>query len=79
MPLLLRAAGPWRRRTRPCRGCILDVVESVGGRTAYLALLAEHPTALPRLVKLADASPWIAALLAQHPVLLDELLDPRTL
>jgi glutamate-ammonia-ligase adenylyltransferase len=30
-------------------------------------------------VKLADASPWIASFLAQHPVLLDELLDPRTL
>jgi glutamate-ammonia-ligase adenylyltransferase len=30
-------------------------------------------------VKLTDASPWIASFLAQHPVLLDELLDPRTL
>jgi glutamate-ammonia-ligase adenylyltransferase len=31
------------------------------------------------LIQLAGASPWIASFLAQHPVLLDELLDPRTL
>ena len=48
-------------------------------RTSYLALLLENPTALTHLVKLSNASPWLASFLAQHPVLLDELLDPRTL
>jgi glutamate-ammonia-ligase adenylyltransferase len=39
----------------------------------------ENPTAISHLVKLSAASPWIASFLARHPVLLDELLDPRTL
>jgi glutamate-ammonia-ligase adenylyltransferase len=30
-------------------------------------------------VQLLEASPWISNLLSRHPVLLDELLDPRTL
>ena len=58
---------------------VADLIRAVERRTSYLALLLEYPAALAHLVKLADASPWIASLLAQHPVLLDELLDPRTL
>jgi glutamate-ammonia-ligase adenylyltransferase len=58
---------------------VADLVRSIERRTSYLALLLEYPAALGHLVKLADASPWIASFLAQHPVLLDELLDPRTL
>ena len=34
---------------------------------------------LTHLIQMAGASPWIASFMAQHPVLLDELLDPRTL
>ncbi len=58
---------------------IIDLIRSVERRTSYLALLLEYPAAVSHLVKLADASPWIATYLAQHPVLLDELLDARTL
>jgi [glutamine synthetase] adenylyltransferase / [glutamine synthetase]-adenylyl-L-tyrosine phosphorylase len=58
---------------------IIDLIKTIERRTSYLALLLENPTALSHLVKLSDASPWIASFLAQHPVLLDELLDPRTL
>jgi len=56
-----------------------DLIRAVERRTSYLALLLEYPAAIQHLVKLAHASPWIASFLAQHPVLLDELLDPRTL
>jgi glutamate-ammonia-ligase adenylyltransferase len=56
-----------------------ELIRTVERRTSYLALLLEYPAALTHLVKLADASPWIASFLVQHPVLLDELLDPRTL
>src|SRR5690606_23611117 len=48
-------------------------------RSAYLALLVEHPMALSQLMRLCAASPWIAGQLARHPLLLDELLDPRQL
>jgi glutamate-ammonia-ligase adenylyltransferase len=58
---------------------VADLIRSIERRTSYLALLLEYPAALGHLVKLTDASPWIASFLAQHPVLLDELLDPRTL
>ena len=58
---------------------IIDLMKTIERRTSYLALLLENPTALTHLVKLSDASPWISSFLARHPVLLDELLDPRTL
>ncbi|NIR59666.1 MAG: bifunctional glutamine synthetase adenylyltransferase/deadenyltransferase, partial [Gammaproteobacteria bacterium] len=58
---------------------VFTIVEAVARRSAYLALLAERPLALSQLVRLCAASPWIARELARHPVLLDELLDPRSL
>ncbi|MCG6943401.1 MAG: bifunctional [glutamate--ammonia ligase]-adenylyl-L-tyrosine phosphorylase/[glutamate--ammonia-ligase] adenylyltransferase [Thiohalocapsa sp.] len=58
---------------------VLTVVESVLGRTAYLALLSEHPDALRQLVRLSAKSPWFAERTARQPLLLDELLDPRRL
>jgi glutamate-ammonia-ligase adenylyltransferase len=58
---------------------IIDLIRSIERRSSYLALLLENPTAVSHLVKLSSASPWIASFLANHPVLLDELLDPRTL
>jgi glutamate-ammonia-ligase adenylyltransferase len=58
---------------------VFHIVEAVARRSAYLALLAERPLALSQLVRLCAASPWIARELGRHPVLLDELLDPRTL
>ena len=58
---------------------VLNLVESVIRRSAYLVLLLENPGALRQLVRLSAASPWIAEELAKHPALLDELLDARTL
>jgi [glutamine synthetase] adenylyltransferase / [glutamine synthetase]-adenylyl-L-tyrosine phosphorylase len=78
MPLLLGAAG---RADHPTATLLrsVRVIEAIAGRSAYVALLVENPMALSQLVKLCAASPWIAGLLARHPALLDELLDPRTL
>ncbi len=78
IPLVVAEAG---RADQPLTALrrLVDLIRAVERRTSYLALLLEYPAALAHLVKLADASPWIASLLAQHPVLLDELLDPRTL
>ncbi len=58
---------------------IADILISIGRRATYLALLAENPPVLQHLIRLAGASHFIAALIARRPVLLDELLDPRTL
>jgi len=58
---------------------VIDLMESICRRASYLALLAEHSNAMQLLVKLCSSSPWLANYLAQHPILLDELLDTRTL
>ena len=58
---------------------VSDLLETICRRASYLALLAEYPAALGLVVKLAAASPWLMQYLAQHPILLDELLDTRTL
>lgn len=56
---------------------MFNVVDSIGRREAYLALLLEYPSATGRLARLASASPWAADYLAQHPGLLDELINPQ--
>ncbi len=78
IPLLLKTVGnsdnvmaTWTR--------VIELVKAIDGRASYLALLVENPHSLTHLVKLCDASSFIASFLARHPVLLDELLDPRTL
>jgi len=58
---------------------LLGLVQAVLRRSVYLSLLNEYPQALKQLVTLFAASPWLAQLLIRYPVLLDELLDPRSL
>src|SRR4029079_7710910 len=58
---------------------MLTLLESISRREAYLALLLQYPQALARGARLASASPWAAEYLARYPILLDELLDVRTL
>jgi glutamate-ammonia-ligase adenylyltransferase len=58
---------------------LLGLLDAVGGRSAYLALLIEHPPLLPRLAQLMAASAWAADYLTRRPLLLDELLDARVL
>jgi len=58
---------------------ILNLIKTVLRRTTYLSLLMENPDAVTQLIELSAASPWLISYLARHPVLLDELLDPRTL
>jgi [glutamine synthetase] adenylyltransferase / [glutamine synthetase]-adenylyl-L-tyrosine phosphorylase len=57
----------------------LDLLEAVARRGAYLALLAEYPAALMRVLSVVGASSWAADYLRQHPQLLDELLDDEAL
>jgi glutamate-ammonia-ligase adenylyltransferase len=78
MPLLLGAIGQCTDPDVTLK-YVIRLVEAIAKRTAYLALLVENPMALSQLVRLCSASPWIAGLLTLYPVLLDELLDPRTL
>ncbi|MBS0309687.1 MAG: bifunctional [glutamate--ammonia ligase]-adenylyl-L-tyrosine phosphorylase/[glutamate--ammonia-ligase] adenylyltransferase [Proteobacteria bacterium] len=58
---------------------LLDFLEAIARRSAYLALLSEYPHTLRRVVRMMHASRWAAQYLTRHPILLDELLDDRTL
>jgi len=58
---------------------LFGLLEAVSRRSAYLALLVEHPPLLPRIAHLMGASAWAADYLTRHPILLDELLDARVL
>jgi glutamate-ammonia-ligase adenylyltransferase len=58
---------------------MLQLLESVSRREAYLTLLEQYPQALTRVAELMSASPWAAQYVTLHPILLDELLDTRTL
>ncbi|MGZ8218822.1 bifunctional [glutamate--ammonia ligase]-adenylyl-L-tyrosine phosphorylase/[glutamate--ammonia-ligase] adenylyltransferase [Methylomagnum sp.] len=78
LPMVLRAvAGTGQPLASLER--ILEIIEAVASRNVYLTLLAENPPALAQLAKLAATSPWISNYIARHPLLLDELMDPRSL
>ena len=78
VPQLLRAAAGIAE-PQAVFNHLLGLLETISGRSAYLALLVEHPPILPRLAQLMGASAWAADYLTQHPILLDELLDSRAL
>ena len=56
----------------------LQVLSSIGGRVAYLSLLDQFPLACKQLVQLCAASPWVSKWIANHPIVLDTLINPRT-
>jgi glutamate-ammonia-ligase adenylyltransferase len=58
---------------------VVTFIETVSRRTTYLVLLLENPKALQQLIALFSGSCLIAEQLSRYPVLLDELLDVRTL
>lgn len=76
MPAMIEAAAPFGDAALER---LLLLTESIGRRESYLALLLEYPQALQSLAKLCGASSWAAQYLAQHPLVMDELLDPHTL
>lgn len=58
---------------------LLNFIESIASRAGYLSLLSQSAPALERLARLFGASDWAARYLTLHPILLDELIDERTL
>ena len=63
----------------PVLARLVRIIEAIGGRTAYLALLNENAQALERLVQACSMGDYLARQVAAHPLLLDELLDARVL
>jgi glutamate-ammonia-ligase adenylyltransferase len=58
---------------------VLKIIEAIGQRSVYFALLTESGAARKRLIELAGRGDFLANQIAAHPVLLDELLDERLL
>jgi glutamate-ammonia-ligase adenylyltransferase len=76
IPALIRVAAAQDSPDQALQGG-LTVIEAIGRRSAYFCLLNENPTALNRLLQICGLSDFLVRQLAAHPVLLDELLDPR--
>jgi len=77
VPMFIREAGQYPDPDTTLSR-IIQFIEGIGRRSAYLVLLIENPLALTQLVRLIAASSWISSWIRQHPLLLDELLDPIT-
>jgi len=58
---------------------LLDLIEQIAQRSAYLALLAEYPETLARVARIVAASPWASQYLSRYPLLLDSLIEWRSL
>jgi [glutamine synthetase] adenylyltransferase / [glutamine synthetase]-adenylyl-L-tyrosine phosphorylase len=66
-------------RAETTLGLLLDFLEIIARRSAYLSLLTEYPHALSRVITMMASSTWAATFLNKHPIVLDELLDGRLL
>ncbi|MFO0226827.1 MAG: bifunctional [glutamate--ammonia ligase]-adenylyl-L-tyrosine phosphorylase/[glutamate--ammonia-ligase] adenylyltransferase, partial [Gammaproteobacteria bacterium] len=78
LPSLLGALGPDDDALTMTRR-MLRVLEAIGGRSSYFALLVENPAARSRFVAVCRGGDFLVSQLASHPLLLDELLDERTI
>jgi glutamate-ammonia-ligase adenylyltransferase len=60
-------------------GRLIDLLDTIAGRPAYLALLVQFPGAYRQLLRMISQARWAADYLTRHPVVLDELLDGQML
>ncbi|MEP7313671.1 MAG: bifunctional [glutamate--ammonia ligase]-adenylyl-L-tyrosine phosphorylase/[glutamate--ammonia-ligase] adenylyltransferase [Pseudomonadota bacterium] len=58
---------------------LITIIEAIGQRSAYFALLLENAAARRRLVEVCAHGNFLATRIAAHPMLLDELIDDRVL
>ena len=54
---------------------ILSILEAMGKRSAYFALLSESPAVRVRLVEICRRGEFLARQIAAYPLLLDEFID----
>ncbi len=56
---------------------VLRVLDAIGARSSYLALLREQVAAMDRLIEVCAISGFLARQIADFPLLLDELIDAK--
>jgi [glutamine synthetase] adenylyltransferase / [glutamine synthetase]-adenylyl-L-tyrosine phosphorylase len=75
----LAASAAEGREPLPVLRRVLRILEAIGPRSAYFALLNESAQARARLTELAGHGDFLANQIASAPLLLDELVDDRVL
>ncbi|HTY49421.1 MAG TPA: bifunctional [glutamate--ammonia ligase]-adenylyl-L-tyrosine phosphorylase/[glutamate--ammonia-ligase] adenylyltransferase [Steroidobacteraceae bacterium] len=78
LPALVRLIGT-TPAPLPVLRRILAIIEAIGLRSSYFALLYERPAARARLVELCSHGDFLAGQIAREPMLLDDLIDERVL
>ena len=78
MPKIIKSAAASGRPVQAMK-IMAAIIQVIARRTVYINLLDENPEAIDHLLRLCTASPWITSFITRRPVVLDELLDPRTL
>jgi [glutamine synthetase] adenylyltransferase / [glutamine synthetase]-adenylyl-L-tyrosine phosphorylase len=78
VPLLVVAAARHPQPLEVLRR-LVRVLEAIGPRSTYFALLRENAAARERLVDLSGHGDFLTGQIAAHPLLLDELIDQRLL
>lgn len=78
LPALISMAGKTQQPASTAAR-LLELIEHIAQRSAYLALLAEYPETLARVTRIVSASPWASQYLRRYPLLLDSLIEWRSL
>ncbi|MBN4080693.1 bifunctional [glutamate--ammonia ligase]-adenylyl-L-tyrosine phosphorylase/[glutamate--ammonia-ligase] adenylyltransferase, partial [Beggiatoa alba] len=78
MPMVIGAVGHVKHADVTLQR-VNELIAQIAKRSVYMSLLIENPLALSQLVKLCEQSTWVTRYISQHPLLLDELLAPRSL
>jgi len=78
VPLLIVAAARHQQPLEVLRR-LARVLEAIGPRSAYFALLRENSAVRERLIELSGHGDFLTGQIAAHPLLLDELIDQRLL
>lgn len=78
IPVMIEAASKTKNPLFACQH-LADLMETIAQRSSYLALLIEYPEIVQRVARIMTASPFAAQLLVKNPILLDSLIDWRSL
>ena len=57
----------------------LNLLDVIAGRSTYVSLLCQYPAVAERVARFLATSAWAAEFLTAHPIILDELVDERSI
>ncbi|MBQ5766873.1 MAG: bifunctional [Burkholderiaceae bacterium] len=57
----------------------VNLLDVIAGRSTYVSLLCQYPAVTERVARFLATSAWAAEFLTRHPIILDELVDERSI